>query len=69
NFPSADNQPVKLIFMILTQFNEPTKQLKILAGLSGLISNLTLRKRLFSATNADQVKNILVAFENKVMEE
>ncbi len=69
NFPSADNKPVKLIFMILTPFNEPTKQLKILAGLSGLISNLTLRKRLFSAKDADQAKLILTAFENKVMEE
>ena len=69
NFPSADNKPVKLIFMILTPFNEPTKQLKILAGLSGLISNLTLRKRLFSAKDSSQAQNILTAFENKVMEE
>ena len=69
NFPSADNKPVKLIFMILTPFNEPTKQLKILAGLSELISNLTLRKRLFSAKDSQQAQDILITFENKVMEE
>ncbi|MCG2724973.1 MAG: CNNM domain-containing protein [Elusimicrobia bacterium] len=68
NFPSADNKSVKLVFMILTPFNEPTTQLKILAGLSGLISNLTLRQRLFSVKDSEQFQNILIAFENKVME-
>ncbi len=67
NFPSADNQPVKVIFMILTPFNEPTSQLNILSQLSGLISNLTLRKRLFAAKTAVDLMNIVRTFENKVM--
>ncbi len=66
-FPSPDNQPVKLIFLILTPFNEPTSQLSILSQLSGLISNLTLRKRLFSAKTYDNLLDIANTFENKVM--
>ncbi|MCX5786138.1 MAG: CNNM domain-containing protein [Elusimicrobia bacterium] len=66
-FPSPDNQPVKVIFLILTPFNEPTLQLNILSQLSGLISNLTLRKRLFAAKTTDQLLDIVLAFENKVM--
>jgi len=66
-FPSPDSQPVKLIFMILTPFNEPTLQLNILSQLSGLISNLTLRKRLFSAKSPENLMDIIRTFENKVM--
>ncbi|HAH30755.1 MAG TPA: hypothetical protein DCL44_00390 [Elusimicrobia bacterium] len=66
-FPSPDNQPVKVIFLILTPFNEPTLQLNILSQLSGLISNLTLRKRLFAAKTTDQLLDIIITFENKVM--
>jgi CBS domain containing-hemolysin-like protein/mannitol/fructose-specific phosphotransferase system IIA component (Ntr-type) len=66
-FPSPDNQPVKLLFMILTPFNEPTLQLNILAQLSGLISNLTLRKRLLSAKTPENLLDIIRTFENKVM--
>ncbi|MFA6433280.1 MAG: CNNM domain-containing protein [Elusimicrobiales bacterium] len=67
DFPSADDQPVKVIFLILTPFNEPTSQLNILSQLSGLISNLTLRKRLFSAKTPADLMDITRTFENKVM--
>ena len=66
-FPSPDNQPVRIIFLILTPFNEPTLQLNILAQLSGLISNLTLRKRLLSAKTPENLLDVINTFENKVM--
>lgn len=66
-FPSPDNQPVKVLFLILTPFNEPIAQLNILAQLSGLISNLTLRKRLLSAKAPENLQDVLRTFENKVM--
>ena len=66
-FPSPDNQPVRIIFLILTPFNEPTLQLNILSQLSGLISNVTLRKRLFSAKTHENLMNVVKTFENKVM--
>jgi len=66
-FPSPDNQPVKVIFLILTPFNEPLLQLNILSQLSGLISNLTLRKRLLSAKTPENLLDVVRTFENKVM--
>ncbi|OGR75574.1 MAG: hypothetical protein A2X32_13750 [Elusimicrobia bacterium GWC2_64_44] len=66
-FPSPDSQPVKIIFLILTPFNEPLLQLNILSQLSGLISNLTLRKRLLSAKTPENLLDIVRTFENKVM--
>lgn len=67
-FPTPDNQPVSVIFLILTPFNEPTLQLNILKELSGLISNVTLRKRLFSAKTPENVMDVIRTFENKVMD-
>jgi len=67
DFPSPDGQPVKVVFLILTPFNEPTLQLNILAQLSGLISNVTLRKRLLSAKTPENLMDVVTAFENKVM--
>ncbi|MCM2268337.1 MAG: CNNM domain-containing protein [Elusimicrobiales bacterium] len=67
HFPSPDNQPVKVLFLILTPFNEPTLQLNILSQLSGLISNVTLRKRLLSAKTPDALMDVIHTFENKVM--
>ena len=66
HFPSPDNQPVRLIFLILTPFNDPTSQLHILSKLSGLISNPTLRKRLFAARTSQNLIDITRTFENKV---
>ncbi len=66
-FPSPDSQPVKLIFLILTPFNEPILQLNTLSQLSGLISNVTLRKRLLSAKTPENLLDIINTFENKVM--
>lgn len=67
-FPSADNQPVNIIFLILTPFNKPTSQLNILKELSGLISNKTLLQRLYTAKSSDAFMDILCTFENKVMD-
>ncbi len=69
SFPSPDNSPVKMIFMILTPFNDPSIQLTILSKLSKIISNLTLRKRLLSAKTSEAVSNVFSAFENKIPEQ
>jgi mannitol/fructose-specific phosphotransferase system IIA component (Ntr-type) len=65
-FPSPDNMPVKIIFLILTPFNDPSIQLKILSKLSKLISNVTLRKKMLSAKNIETISNIFSTFENKI---
>lgn len=65
-FPSPDKQPVRLIFMILTPFYEPTSQLRILAQLASLVSNPTLRKKLLCVKNPNELIDIVKTFENKV---
>jgi tellurite resistance protein TerC len=67
DFPAPDGQPVKVVFLILTPFNEPTSQLHILSRLSGLISNPTLRRRLFAAKAPHALMDVIRTFENKVM--
>lgn len=68
NFPSADKQPVKLMFLILTPYKEPALQLAILKELSGLLMNKTLLKRLFTAKTPDAIMDIFCTFEDKVMD-
>jgi len=68
NFPSPDNSPVKVIFLILSPFNDPTIQLKILSKLSKIISNVTLRKKILKSNNAEEILNVFSAFENKIPE-
>lgn len=65
-FPSPDRLPVKLIFLILTPFYEPTVQLRIMSQLASLVTNSTLRKKLLSAKNPNVVMDIIKVFQNKV---
>ncbi len=65
-FPSPDKLPVKLLFLILTPFYEPTAQLRILAQLASLVSNPTLHKKLLSSKNASGLLDVIKTFENKV---
>jgi CBS domain containing-hemolysin-like protein len=66
DFRATDGQPVKLIFLILSPFNEPTAQLRILSQLAGLISNLTLQERLLETSSADELMEIITSFEEKI---
>lgn len=65
-FSSPDKKPVKVIFLILTPYHEPSTQLNILSKISRLISNLTLRNKLLKTENPYVVKEILTVFEDNV---
>ncbi len=65
-FPSPDNKPVKVIFLILSPYYDPSIQLNILAKLSKLISNVTLRKKIIKAKNIDKIEEILTIFEDNI---
>ena len=66
DFPCADAKPVKLFFLILAPFSDPTFQLRILSQLSQLLSNRALKQRLLKAKTPAQLNEIISAFENKV---
>ena len=65
-FNSPDLKPVKFIFLILTPFSDSSAQLNILSKISKLISNVTLRNKLFKAKTITKVKEILTIFEDSI---
>ncbi|NLO91497.1 MAG: DUF21 domain-containing protein [Elusimicrobia bacterium] len=66
DLPAPDGKPVKLVFMILAPFTEPTFQLRILSQLSQLLSNRALRQRLLRVQTPAQLSELVHAFENKI---
>lgn len=66
NFPSPDNKPVKLVFLIISPFNDSSIQLNILSKISKLVSNITLRKKLLNAKNIDKIEEIFQTFEDTI---
>lgn len=66
DFLSPDMKPVKLIFLILTPYHDPSAQLNILSKISKLASNVTLRKKLFKANSLYEIKEIFTIFEDSV---
>ncbi|MCX7641075.1 MAG: CNNM domain-containing protein [Elusimicrobiales bacterium] len=66
DFSSPDIKPVKVIFLILTPYYDPSSQLSILSKISKLALNTTLRKKLFKARNPIKIKEIFTIFEDSV---
>jgi CBS domain containing-hemolysin-like protein/mannitol/fructose-specific phosphotransferase system IIA component (Ntr-type) len=58
-FPSPDNVPVRLIFLILTPAAFPVLQLKVLGRIAALMTNENLRRRLLRAKTAESMLEIL----------
>jgi CBS domain containing-hemolysin-like protein/mannitol/fructose-specific phosphotransferase system IIA component (Ntr-type) len=63
---AVDGKPVRIVFLILTPFQEPTSQLSILSRLARLVMNATLRDRLMDSTTSEEVVDVLRAFEHTV---
>ena len=66
DFNTCDTSPVKLIFLILTPFKEPSMQLKLLAELSSIASTKVIRERILRAKTPSEIAEIIIAFENTV---
>jgi CBS domain containing-hemolysin-like protein len=66
DFQCGDDEPVKLIFLILTPFKEPATQLKLLAELAAIASNKVVCDSLLRAKSGAAIAEILLAFENIV---
>jgi len=65
-FPCLDKEPVRMVFLILTPFGDPSFQLRTLQQLAGLLSNINLRKKLLKAKKATDVGEIISTFERRV---
>lgn len=63
DFDAVDNQPVKLIFLLGTPVKAVGEYLKVLANLSKILKDDSIRKKILKATNALDIKNIFVEAE------
>jgi len=58
-FGSPDNEPVRLLFVLLVPENATDLHLQILAELAQLFSDRTLRERLLQANDVNQILQLL----------
>lgn len=63
---APDGKPVRLGFLILTPFSEPTAQLQLLSQLARLAVNAPLRQRLLEAEKTAEVSEVIGAFESTI---
>jgi fructose-specific phosphotransferase system IIA component len=67
-FSAIDEQPVHLIFMMISPKNTSAEHTQILSSLSRIMSYEDMRKRLNSCTRAEQFLDLIVKGEDKYVE-
>jgi len=63
-YQALDEQPVRLVFMMISPSNTTTEHRQVLSVLSKIMSSEQVRADLTAATTADQFRAILVNGEN-----
>jgi len=58
-FPSPDNIPVRLVFLILTPAATPVIQLKVLGRIASFVTNENLRRKILRAKTAEALTDLL----------
>ncbi|OGQ05299.1 MAG: PTS fructose transporter subunit IIA [Deltaproteobacteria bacterium RIFCSPLOWO2_01_44_7] len=66
DFQAHDNKPTQLFFVLLAPENATSIHLKLLARLSRLLKNLSLRERLLQAKDAQAIYQILCEEDEKL---
>lgn len=64
DFDSIDNQPVKIVILLLVPKNKLTQHIKTLANIAKLMSNENLRNKLLTVKTAENVIKTLKDFES-----
>jgi mannitol/fructose-specific phosphotransferase system IIA component (Ntr-type) len=67
-FNAIDEQPVHLLFLMVSPANTSTDHTQILSSLSRIMSYEDVRKKLLSAETADQFLDVIIKSENKYVE-
>jgi len=67
-FNAIDEQPVHLIFMMISPMNTSAEHTQILSSLSNIMSYEDVRNKLLSAPSAEQFLDIIINSENKYVE-
>jgi len=63
---APDGKPVRLGFLILTPFTEPTAQLQLLSQLARLVLNTPRKQRLLEAESPAEIAEVIGAFESTI---
>ena len=64
-FDSLDKKPVHFIYLVLAPMNSSGQHLKVLARVSRLLKNKSLRESIISATEANQIYAIIADEDSK----
>jgi PTS system nitrogen regulatory IIA component len=64
-FDSLDKKPVHFIYLVLAPMNSSGQHLKVLARISRLLKNKSLRESIISATEANQIYAIIADEDSK----
>jgi len=64
-FDSLDKKPVHFIYLVLAPMNSSGQHLKVLARISRLLKNKSLRESIISATEANQIYTIIADEDSK----
>ena len=64
-FDSLDKKPVHFIYLVLAPMNSSGQHLKVLARISRLLKNKSLRESIISATEANQIYSIIADEDSK----
>lgn len=67
-FNSIDEQPVNLIFMIISPANNSSEHTQVLSSLSRIMSYEGIRKKLLAATTPEVFLDLLIKGEDKYVE-
>ncbi len=65
DFESHDGKPVKMIFLLVGKENLVGEHIKMLSRISRLINNEEFREKIFNASSADELFEMLKEEENK----
>ena len=64
-FDSLDKKPVHFIYLVLAPMNSSGQHLKVLARISRLLKNKSLRESIISATETNQIYSIIADEDSK----
>jgi PTS system fructose-specific IIC component len=67
-FNAIDEQPVHLVFMMISPMNTSAEHTQILSSLSRIMSYEDVRKKLLAANTSDQFLEVITKSENKYVE-
>lgn len=65
-FNSLDGKPVNFIFLIVAPENSAGAYIKVLARISKLLKNVSLRKSLLKAEDEDKLYNLIIEEDSKI---